>query len=284
MSTDPHLDDDRLSALIDGEAPPDDLAHAAACPECSTRVVAWRGVSHLVSIPPEPPSGARRDAAVEAALKAGAVHIPASEDYPGARPVPLAARRDRGQPRGPRARIGSRIAAAAAAVIVIVGVAVAVSNNGGSSSKSSSAGSTASPSTLDDRAAAPVTPSTLVVPSAGAGSQTPGPTAAPSARPEVLSGDQSPASIVRSLQAALAQTPSGINSIAQASPSALAFAPCLNRAAADVGVRSGSVPALEASLTYQGAPAQVFVFPVGAGHVAAVVGGPGCTLLTHVAF
>jgi hypothetical protein len=59
---------------------------------------------------------------------------------------------------------------------------------------------------------------------------------------------------------------------------------CQNGAAADAGVKSSSVPALVASLTYQGAPAQVFVFTVGTGHVAAVVSGPGCALLARVSF
>ena len=297
MNAGPHLDDDRLSALIDGDATPDDLAHAATCSECNRLVAAWREASQLVSIPSDPPPAAQRQAAVEAALKDGAAQPPAPDDDPHAGPVSLAARRDRVRPRAPRALIGPRIAAAAAAVIVIAGVAVAVSHSGGGSTKSSTAsrstasastasGSIAGRSTAGGQFAAPVSATTLALPSttSSAASQGSATAAGPLARFEVLAGNQSPASLVASLQAAMTPTPSTTKSAAQPSPSQVALAPCLNRAAADVGVKADSVPALAASLTYQGAAAQVFVFAVGAGHVAAVVAGPACALLTHVAF
>jgi hypothetical protein len=283
----PHLDDDRLSALIDGEATPDDLAHAAGCSECSTLVAAWREASQLVASPAAPPPAAQRDAAVEAALNAAVAPAAAPDDDPGPGPVSLATRRYRAKRRAPRAVIGSRIAAAAAAVIVIAGLAVAVDHSGGSSSKSSSAaGPAASQSTTQVPAVTPstrVTPSTVPQPNTrGTFGSTSG--TASSGRPQALGSYQSPASLVAPLRAALARTPSASNSTAQQAPSPVGLARCQSGAAADAGVKSSSVPALVASLTYQGAPAQVFVFTGGTGHVAVVVSGPGCVLLTHLAF
>ena len=38
MSPSRHLDDEQLSALVDGLAEPADVAHAASCPECTARI------------------------------------------------------------------------------------------------------------------------------------------------------------------------------------------------------------------------------------------------------
>lgn len=102
----PHLDDERLSAHLDGEDPAA-AEHLAECGSCRARLEAFRSVAELVGAPVAPPDGAV-DAAVAAALAAHA--------SPGGSPVvPLstAVRRRRTQ-------VG--LAAAAAVVTVVLGV------------------------------------------------------------------------------------------------------------------------------------------------------------------
>jgi hypothetical protein len=60
--------------------------------------------------------------------------------------------------------------------------------------------------------------------------------------------------------------------------------PCLGQAATDAKVAPQSVPELQATLTYRGSPAQVFVFEVAGSHRAEVLGVPGCGLLTAATF
>lgn len=68
--TDAHLDDEAISAVLDGEATPEEAAHADACASCSVRLTELRDASLLVGAPVPPPDPGRRDAAVAAALGA----------------------------------------------------------------------------------------------------------------------------------------------------------------------------------------------------------------------
>lgn len=73
--TDPprdHLDDEGLSAVLDGEAAPNEDAHAQACAECSARLAALREVATFVGAPVAPATDAQREAAIAAALAAAA--------------------------------------------------------------------------------------------------------------------------------------------------------------------------------------------------------------------
>jgi hypothetical protein len=65
-----HLEDERLTALLDGEGTVADRAHLAGCDRCAERAGALRAVAALVAAPPAPPSEAVRDASVAAALAA----------------------------------------------------------------------------------------------------------------------------------------------------------------------------------------------------------------------
>jgi hypothetical protein len=64
-----HLDDEALSAVLDGEGTEDEAAHAAICPTCADRLSAFRtaaaALGQPVAVDPD-----RRDAAVRAALEA----------------------------------------------------------------------------------------------------------------------------------------------------------------------------------------------------------------------
>lgn len=108
----PHLDDERLSAHLDGTpldgTDPAAADHLAGCADCRARLEAFRSVAELVGAPLPPPPAGAVDAAVAAALAAHA--------SPGGSPVvPLstAVRRRRTQ-------VG--LAAAAAVVAVVLGV------------------------------------------------------------------------------------------------------------------------------------------------------------------
>lgn len=65
-----HLDDDQLTALLDGEGSDADRAHLAGCDRCAERDGALRAVAALVAAPPAPPSPGAREEAVAAALAA----------------------------------------------------------------------------------------------------------------------------------------------------------------------------------------------------------------------
>lgn len=107
-----HLDDDVLSAVLDGEATPYENTHAAACAECSARLSTLREASTLVRTAVAPAPDAQRDAAIAAALAAA---VPSNV-------VPMRSRR-----RGVPAWLG----AAAAAVVAVGAIGLVASSTGG---------------------------------------------------------------------------------------------------------------------------------------------------------
>lgn len=104
-----HLDDEQLSALLDGEATAGEAAHASSCAPCSERLARFRAVAAVVALPPPPPAAAERDRAVATALAAREV-------------VPLRPARSAGAPAW---------LAAAAAVVILALLAVPVLRAGG---------------------------------------------------------------------------------------------------------------------------------------------------------
>lgn len=65
-----HLDDELLSAVLDGEADVDASAHTDSCDRCRTRLATLRDVSVLVAAPVPVADPAQRDAAIATALSA----------------------------------------------------------------------------------------------------------------------------------------------------------------------------------------------------------------------
>jgi hypothetical protein len=270
-----HLDDIRLSALIDGEAAASDAVHAAECADCGARLAVWQEAHRRVATPPEPPPAAQREAAVAAAL---------AQLAPG-RPTDPVVSLDDGRRRR-RVRWG-RIAAAAAAVVVVAGVTTAIVRSGGGSGPSTvSKSAPASP-------AAPSASASTAAPSASAGAAAPSGSSAATNEPsfgpaQVASvGEwQGPGPMAARLRAALAgASQTGRVPAAALTPAAqAAFRRCLGPAAAGAGVPLGTPPVLRASVTYHGAPAEVFVFAVGAHHVAEVTDESGCGRLARVTF
>lgn len=105
MTTD-HLDDEAISAHLDGEATSAESAHLASCGACSTRLAELRAASAAIGAPVAI-DGDRREAAIAAALAEAPAPPSAAAD---ARVVPLSSRR-RGIP--------SWLAAAAALLVVV---------------------------------------------------------------------------------------------------------------------------------------------------------------------
>ncbi len=276
MTISPHLDDNRLSALIDGEADPGDVEHATACAECGARVAAWEEARRLVAAAPGPPPAPQRDAAVAAALSTA--NQPEAKEP--ATPVVSLAQHQIGPDRRRRPAWLPRAVAAVAAVLVIVGVVVAAVHAGGpgSSSHSSARGSSGAAS--------------------GTSGQSPGPAAAAPSSPareapssparEVvhLGAVQGPGPLVAELRSVLGRNPAGPSptSGSSAAPPDTAVTACLRPAVADVGLAVGTNPGLQASLTYQGKEAAAFVFHRGSQLVAVVVAVPACGLLAEMTF
>ena len=108
----PHLDDELLSASLDGEASPGAEAHLAACPVCRARIDALDSARQAVSAPPPGPAAGLADRAVAAALEAW------TSERTGAVVVPLRPSETARRPRLPGWAVG--VAAALAALVAAV--------------------------------------------------------------------------------------------------------------------------------------------------------------------
>ncbi len=72
MTTRPsHLDEDQLSAALDGELDPEAAEHGDTCDECRARLAHWRRVVGLVAVVPFRPSDDQVEEAVRTALTDG---------------------------------------------------------------------------------------------------------------------------------------------------------------------------------------------------------------------
>lgn len=126
-----HLDDEALSAVLDGEAAGDEASHARTCASCSTRLERFRRMSVAVAAPVEPVAAERRRAMVASAVQEAAAPggDAAEGDQTGEQTgdqgppvgggvVVLAERRLR-RPRRPSQAVGWAVAAASVAVLAI---------------------------------------------------------------------------------------------------------------------------------------------------------------------
>jgi negative regulator of sigma E activity len=269
---DGHLDETALSAMIDGEADRQQAAHVASCTECLDRLARWEAARALVSAPVTPPEAEVRQAAIAAAL-AGSE---ATRVMPS-KPAPILVAR--------RRRLAPILTAVAAAVVVgAVVAAVAHGGNHPSSSKASSAGVPAESTVLGPGAGSksPVAGSAATSPagSAGGASSAPNPTsndkstsgqAGVSLSPG-LGTFATPQALANRLQTLAAHPPTP----APALPSS---PPCQAQAASAAGNRR-TVPSLVAPLTYEGRPAEVYVY----GNLAIVLQVHGCSPLGRLIF
>lgn len=118
-----HLDDETLSALLDGEVDAEDRDHARGCERCALRLQQLQDGSRAVAAPPPPPSPERREAMIAAALATASP--PHGAGPPGAPPSAPAPRRTP----APAAR-GRWLAAAAVVAALTVAVPVVRSQLG----------------------------------------------------------------------------------------------------------------------------------------------------------
>ena len=116
MTTD-HLDDEAISAHLDGEATPAEAAHVDGCETCTARLAELRAASEAIGSPVDL-GFADRDATVAAAMAAAAT----------SNVVPLASRRRTGPPQW--------LAVAAALLVVVALVPLLGSLGGGDSDDS----------------------------------------------------------------------------------------------------------------------------------------------------
>jgi hypothetical protein len=115
-TTNPHLDDEVLSAVIDGEASPAETAHASTCAECHDRLGHLLAAAAAVSPVPPPPRDAR-EAAIAAALSAA---LRLSTQTVSTEPVSPIRRVRRTRP------LVLAAGAMAAALVVVAGVAALI--------------------------------------------------------------------------------------------------------------------------------------------------------------
>jgi hypothetical protein len=136
MTEHDHLDDEAISAVLDGEATADEVAHVDACATCAARLAQLRDAALIVRTPVEPPSDAERAAAIAAAL------APMSTS---ATVTPI------------RRRVAPRwLGAAAAALAVLAGIGVLASvQRGNDDTKQTSAADSSAGGTTSRRSPAP---------------------------------------------------------------------------------------------------------------------------------
>lgn len=110
-----HLDDEALSALLDGEAHGDARDHVGVCDRCGDRLDQLESAAGAVAVAPRAPTPPRRDAMVDAALAAAAAAGPTAPS--SSRAVPSA---------GNLRVVRRRPWLVAAAAVLVLGVAVPV--------------------------------------------------------------------------------------------------------------------------------------------------------------
>lgn len=242
----PHLDDERLSALVDGLDEPEDAVHAADCPDCGARLAAWQAVAARVAAVPPLPDEAKVDQAIAAALGAGVTG--SVTDISEAR----------------RRRTLRAPAAVAAAVLVVVGLSVGLAQIGSGThhpSNSATAGGAA--------------------PSAASGGGISSHKAA--VEGGNLGTFENTAALIPALQRLVGSrmaTNGGTSApAAQAPPSN-----CTAQAQQELATTtSNPYPQAEAALTFRGVPSYVAVF-TSAGRRTAVITSTACTLETQFTF
>ena len=268
-----HLDDEALSAAIDGEAEAGVLVHLATCAACSSRLGALRAAASAVSTPPPRPSPVEVDQAIAAALDAALEPAAGSPDPSGGRrrPAPIVALFQQ--------RPAIAALAAAAVIVLAAGITGALRWNG-PSSRSNQSVSLAHPGTPKSLSPAGA-PLASGAGAAGAESGAPtlaGPDLGAQSDPAVVAG------LVRArISAGLDQPGAAANgqmaNAGGAGPSSQASAlppadlACAPEGAQAVGVAATSPLRLVAGLQWRGQPAVVFVFdrPGTTGRLAGVI-------------
>jgi hypothetical protein len=266
-----HLDDEALSAAIDGEAEAGALVHLATCAACRRRLEALRAAASAVSTPPPRPSPLEVDRAIAAALDAALEPAAGSPDSSGG-----GRRRAAIVALFPR-RPAIAALAAAAVIVLAAGITGALRWNG-SSSRSNESVSLAHPGAPKSfsSAGAPVgagpgaaASGVPVLAGPDLGAQSDPAVVAGLVRARITSGPYQPGAAVNGPRA----NAGGTGPSPQASPVAPTDLTCAPEAAQAVGVAATSPLRLVAGLQWRGQAAVVFVFdrPGSAGGLAGVI-------------
>lgn len=265
-----HLDDDRLSDLIDGAGSDADRAHIAHCESCRVRWEAWREVSRAVSAIPRA-SDEQREAAIQVALSRAGAH---GDDTSGISVVDLAVRRKRR-----RVRVVSQAAAAAAAVALIAGVSAALVSGGEGGTRHQA--STGAPTT---RPAGGASGGSASSPSAAA-------PAIPVSPLPTLGNVNSAAELVTALKATNVSATSGSAAAGGSAAGSSGPAPASAVKPSSLGQASCAPPPNqdgsldeEATLVWKGTPAVAFVYSSPKGHRAVVESDSSCKVLAAVTY
>jgi hypothetical protein len=300
-----HLDDEALSAAVDGEMTSDEQVHLDGCSSCRERFDGLRSVALAVGTPVP----GRPEAAVEAAIMAALSAAPGRDQPTGplvlpspSETVPSPARRSATGPRQagnaprrpghgpgnvPRRRFAELLLATAAVVAVVLGVGALVNGSGRASSTRKSAaiagpGVALAPSAKSSGAGASAS-TTLTGP--GSASQVPS-AASQHAFGGAINGadlgnQTDSAALARIVDARLAVASPNASS-PDLSTGVPIPPPCVNQGAAAVGL--GGQPVVLrylAPVRWQGQDAVVLVYDRPAGGLAGVVmRRQGCTTLT----
>lgn len=266
--TEPHPDDEALSAVLDGEDDDAERAHVEGCPACQGRLDDLRAVSRAVAVAIPPRPAASIDAAIGRAL---------AEAPPA--PIRRVARRARPDPEPAPTKAKPpmlKLLAAAAVVVVVAGIGsvIVITSNHHDAARNSATSATS--------AAAPSVKAAGGSEATGAQSS-PAPRAASAPSTPADLGDQSdPAALVAALRAIEKQGGAGSTATIINPPD------CAAPAAAGAKLPVESRAILDAAVRWQGKDAQVLVFPRtdtnAAGQTAVVVSTADCTVVTSVAF
>jgi hypothetical protein len=273
-----HLDDEALSAALDGAAAGAEEAHLSSCPQCQARLASLAAVARAVGTAVTPRPSADIDAAVAQALMEW-TPAAAPGDHEGRdqeTPIPLAV------PHAPVVPIarrggGSRkwlVAAGgiAAALLVVVGIGALARGT----SRTTAGSATAAGPTIT------TPPSTVAGPSSGTvlGGDL-GDQSDPAALAQLVVGALSPTSATAthaSVNGSVAGTASGPASPSIAAPAAAAPS-CTAQARTALGLAAAGVR-YQATVDWQGVtPAVVVVFSAPGGLEGAVMKAADCSLL-----
>jgi len=276
----PHLDDESLSAAIDGEATAAEEAHLATCSRCQAGLEALAFVAQAVGAPVAPRPAEAVDAAIRQALgdlsSAARLdsHLPAPA-RPFVSPPPIAPVAPVGRRRSSRSWMAG-VAGIAAAVVVVAGIVSLMSRSHPSNTTALShlsVGASGASTTVPALAPVPV----------------PGAAAGPATRDL---GEQSDAAVVAQLVTASERAAGvgpdlavgGVTSTAARNPAAsaeLPAVPCVTEARQALGgaAADNGVVAFVATLRWRGQAAVVAVFSVPGGQVGVIMKTAGCSFL-----
>ena len=298
-----HLDDEQLSASLDGEPGPGADAHLGTCRACAGRRDALAAVRRAVATPPPGPAAGVADRVVAAAAAAFAEErgddrvVPLRRPAAAAEPVPPARRAPAPPPPGRRRVPTWAMAAAALVAAVVVAVPVLSSLDSGDDTRETAAAPGSAEATVAEEVAvldggdlgdqADAGALTQVLGRAVTG--TPTGDSSFAAAPAPASDDARTASGAEASPTEDSGPPATVAPQTTATAGRRSSPPCAAEARAEFGSRLGPL-LYSALLRWQGTPAVVLAYRLaepgspGLDHTAFVMSREGCRLLVAQGF